>query len=314
VIALAVLGAVAAFAVVTTWCRERRGRAAWPPSSFAGSGGTTHYVRAGQGSTVVFVHGNIGDHAVFTHGLFDAACERYDCIAIDRPGHGYSRRPRGRSQGRPSVQARRLRATLLELGAERPVLVCHSWGAYVGLAFARDYPDDLAGLVLLAPVAFVEPGAGVPLELRVVTLVPAVGQIVWRAIAAVARPFFRAALDAVFWPEPADPRFAARIVAFDFESPKQVRASTLDVIGAARDVPVLSARYGEIEIPTAIVAGGEDWVAPIERHAEPLDDLLPSSTLEILPEAGHMIPVAHPDAALHAIDSVCMAIEAGTSR
>jgi hypothetical protein len=54
-----------------------------------------HYVERGQGQTVVLLHGN-GTMAkeLDVSGLLDLASEKYRVIAFDRPGYGYSERPR----------------------------------------------------------------------------------------------------------------------------------------------------------------------------------------------------------------------------
>ncbi|HET6757425.1 MAG TPA: alpha/beta hydrolase, partial [Burkholderiales bacterium] len=54
-----------------------------------------HYVERGQGQPLVLLHGNgsmIQDFEL--SGLLDLASKQYRVIAFDRPGYGYSGRPR----------------------------------------------------------------------------------------------------------------------------------------------------------------------------------------------------------------------------
>lgn len=54
-----------------------------------------HYIERGQGEPVVLIHGNgtmIQDFAV--SGLVDRLASRHRVIVFDRPGYGYSSRPR----------------------------------------------------------------------------------------------------------------------------------------------------------------------------------------------------------------------------
>ena len=44
-----------------------------------------------------------------------------------------------------------LRGLLDKLGIERAIIVGHSWGGTLALTFALDYPQHVAGLVLIAP-------------------------------------------------------------------------------------------------------------------------------------------------------------------
>ena len=77
-----------------------------------------------------------------------ASRERYAAVAMDRPGSGFSGRP-ATGENSPQAQAAVLRAAAAELGLERPLLVGHSFGAAVALAWALDAPDDVAAVVTL---------------------------------------------------------------------------------------------------------------------------------------------------------------------
>ena len=82
---------------------------------------------------VVLLHGNtvtLDDWIV--SGVFDLIARSRRVVAFDRPGFGYSERPRDRSWT-PAAQARLLRRACRRLGVERPVVVGHSW-ANVGRA------------------------------------------------------------------------------------------------------------------------------------------------------------------------------------
>ena len=64
-----------------------------------------HYIERGQGQPLVLLHGNgtmVQDFDI--SGLIDLASEQYRVIAFDRPGFGYSERPRTRIWS-PEAQA-----------------------------------------------------------------------------------------------------------------------------------------------------------------------------------------------------------------
>ena len=90
----------------------------------------------GGGPPVVLLHGNtvmLEDWIV--SGVFDLVAVSRRVVAFDRPGFGHSERPRDRSWT-PAAQARLLRRACRRLGVERPVVVGHSWGTLVALAWA----------------------------------------------------------------------------------------------------------------------------------------------------------------------------------
>ncbi|MBA9070355.1 alpha-beta hydrolase superfamily lysophospholipase [Methylobacterium sp. RAS18] len=122
-----------------------------PPGQFVTVDGLpVHVIVRGRGRPVVLVHGNgtmAEDFAIC--GLIDRLAARYRVIAIDRPGFGYTGRPRHRIWT-AQAQAVLLHRVLEQLGVERPLLVGHSWGTIVALALAADGRRPLRGLVLLS--------------------------------------------------------------------------------------------------------------------------------------------------------------------
>jgi len=113
-----------------------------------------HYVERGSGTPLVMRHG-VGSMAteLMLSPLFSFAAARYRVIAVDRPGYGYSTRPRGRLWT-PQAQATLVRQLLVQLGVERPVVFGHGYGALVALSLALAYPTALRGLVLAAGYFF----------------------------------------------------------------------------------------------------------------------------------------------------------------
>ena len=109
-----------------------------------------HFVDSGgDGSPVVLLHGNgtmIADMAI--SGLIERASRRYRTIAFDRPGFGYSSRPRD-AAWTPSAQAMLFRKAFTRLGIEKPIIVAHSWGTLVALGLALEQ-DAAGGLVLVS--------------------------------------------------------------------------------------------------------------------------------------------------------------------
>ena len=91
-----------------------------------------HFAERGEGAPIVLIHGAMLDHDDWTMAA-DAAALPGRLIAVDRPGHGMSRRPR--FEGSLERQARQLHDGLKALGVQRPILVGHSLGGGVALAY-----------------------------------------------------------------------------------------------------------------------------------------------------------------------------------
>ena len=85
-------------------------------------------------------------------GLIDLAAKTYRVIAFDRPGFGYSDRPRS-TVWTPEAQADLINAALMQMGVSQPLVFGHSWGTLVAVALAlkypRQHPSTDSGLWLL---------------------------------------------------------------------------------------------------------------------------------------------------------------------
>lgn len=140
---LAVLGMLLHLALV--------GCASLPPSGQVAVGGEpVSYAHLGQGTPTLVFQSGLGDGRSTWNGLMQDLQGTHSVFAYDRPGYGRSAataRPRD-----PCTVAREEHALLQAAGVPPPyVLVGHSLGGLYQYAFARLYPNEVAGLVLLDP-------------------------------------------------------------------------------------------------------------------------------------------------------------------
>src|SRR5260370_34440076 len=83
-----------------------------------------HYIESGTGRALVMIHGNAGGVEDFEFGAVQLLSRDYRVLAIDRPGHGRSERPAGKTST-VEYQVRLLHRTLSDLGIVQPVLAGH---------------------------------------------------------------------------------------------------------------------------------------------------------------------------------------------
>lgn len=234
--------------------------------------------------------------------LHDDGIRRRGCALRsnrNRPGHGYSDRPNDTNLT-PDLQAQWLHKMLSQLGVQRPVIVGYSWSGALALAYALRYPNEAAGLVLVAPVAYPDPAFDAPLFR--LAQVPLVGDVI---LGSFVTPFAQAiaapSLKAAFAPAPV-PVGYAQVATHLWLRPSQVKAMAQDVAVLNPALQELSARYGHIRIPTAIVPGDADTMDPPARHALPLHQAIPNARLVVIPGAGHMLLHSHHSAVLEGIE------------
>ncbi|MCD6009181.1 alpha/beta fold hydrolase [Halomonas sp. IOP_31] len=257
--------------------------------------GRVHLVEAGQGPPLVLIHGLGGQLQHFTYALSERLADDFHVIIVDRPGSGYSERGGGADDAGLAAQARQIRNAWRALGVERPLLVGHSLGGAVALALAEDYPDEVAGLALLAPLTARE--SEVPPAFRGMTI----RSPRWRRFVAdtFAAPlgvrYATRMLAAIFAPEPVPADFATRGGGLLAMRPQAFYANSSDLVRLENDMPALIRRYPELRLPVAILFGERDRILEPARHGLALRDRLPGLAVETLPEAGHMLPLTRPD-------------------
>lgn len=299
--------AAAALAGAALWNRKRtrEAEAAHPPKGkfVEVDGVRLHYAERGDGRPVVMLHGLGALHQDFeASGLIDRASRHYRVLAFDRPGYGYSERPRW-TIWTPRAQAALIRDALAKLKIERPILVGHSWGALPALAYALDWPDEVAGLVLLAGYYFPTTRPDAPMLAGPAT--PLLGDIVAHSLSPLIGRLTRpAVIRTIFAPDPVPERFLALFPIELTLRPRHMQAAAGDAGLLIPGALALAGRYRELKMPVAIVSGTGDRVVSHKAHAERLHATVAGSTLRAVPDGGHMIHHVAPATAMEAIDEV----------
>ena len=217
----------------------------------------------------MLIHGNVvtAEDWVLSGVLDQVAARGYRVVAFDRPGYGYSDRPRG-TAWTAAAQADLLRRAFARLGLERPVVVGHSWGTLAALALALADPAAARGLVLVS--GYYHPTVRADALLVAPAAVPVLGDVLRHTVS----PLFGAAtlpllLKGMFAPLPVPERFQQGFPHGMAVRPLQIRAEAEDGAGMAREAAAMRDRYRELRLPVVIMAGSDDQVVDVGRHAGP---------------------------------------------
>jgi pimeloyl-ACP methyl ester carboxylesterase len=300
--AAAGLGLAASFLYVRA--KTKQAEAENPPQGrfVTVDGVRLHYIEKGEGPTLVLLHGNGVLANDFEHsGLLDRAAENYRVIVFDRPGFGYSERPRSKVWT-PQAQARLLRHALQELDVDSAIVLGHSWGTLVALSMALDAPDFVRGLVLLS--GYYYPSLRLDAPLMSGPAIPVIGDLMRYTVSPLmTRMMWRPLTKKVFAPMPVAESFR-RMPPWMALRPSQLRASAAESALMVPAAMSLSKRYAELKVPAVIVAGTQDKIVDPGHNAERLNERIPDSELQLQPGVGHMTHYAHPDQVLAAVDSI----------
>ncbi len=300
-ITTALLGGSAALIDRRASARRAAAEAAFPPTGrFVEVGGVrVHADMAGQGPDVVLIHGASGNTRDFTFDLVARLAPQYRVTAFDRPGLGWSDAA-GEAGISPQGQAAILRQAAHRLGLHRPMVLGHSYGAAVALAWALDDPGGVGALVLLGGVALPWPG-GLGGWYRLTSSRLGRAAVLPLVAAFAPRSQAEAMIAGIFAPDPVPAGYAGYIGA-DLTLRRATLAVNVRQVNELRPhVVAMAAHYRGLSLPVEILHGTEDTIVPPAIHAIPLSGLLPAANLTLLPGIGHMPHHAAPQAVVEAI-------------
>ena len=301
---LTVAAAAAAGAALVVQERSRAAERDNPPTgNFVSVDGVRlHYVERGQGEPLVLLHGNTTMGLDFLLSeLVDLAAQDYRVVVFDRPGFGYSERPRGGDDWTPEAQASLLNVALRRIGARQPVVLGHSWGSMVALALALDYPESVRSLVLES--GYYYPTARPDVVPAALPAIPVLGDLLRFTVSPLmARAGWSLVVKAMFAPAQVPDHFW-RFPAWMAFRPSQLRATAAEAALLIPAAARLSRRYGDLSVPAVIIAGSKDPVAHPDAHSERLHRELGRSELRLIEGMGHMLHHLAPDDVMDAIDA-----------
>ena len=270
------------------------------------SGASLHILDIGPrdaaGPAIVMIHGASSNLEAMRQPLGDRLARNHRVILIDRPGHGWSPRAR-EADSTPAVQGRMIAEALQKLGVGPSIFVVHSWSGALGARMALDYPQAVAGLVMLAPVAYPWPG-GVGWYNTLVTT-PAIGPLLAYTVTLPLGYFLTdAGVRNVFLPQTVPDNFVRKTATTLLLRPREFLANARDLVTLKAAVAEQAPRYPAITAPTVVIAGDVDKTVSTNIHARPFVQAVPGAKLIVLPGVGHIVQNAAPDLVISEIEAM----------
>lgn len=246
-----------------------------------------HYDDQGAGIPLLFIHGYPLNRRMWEPQIASLA-DIARVVAPDLRGHGDSETapsPDGDPQTYSmDLHARDCAALLDAMDIQQPVVIAGlSMGGYIALSFYRQYPERIAGLVLAATRAGSDSADSVLNRMEAVELARHSG------IEAIAETM----LPKLFSPHSYDtlpdliPNVRNIMQTISLEG---VAGDQLGMIDRPDSTPLLA----EIEIPTLLIHGADDQIINIE-DMDSMQAAIPSSQLQVIPGAGHLVNLEQPD-------------------
>ena len=272
------------------------------------AGGRQHVVELGgaagaaKAPPLVLLHGagaNLGDMRLALGEPL--AAKQYRVILVDRPGLGWSER-KGCDAASVAAQAAILREVLDRLGLDRSILVGHSFGGTLALAFALAYPERVAGLVLIA--APTHPG------MRFLTWISAglSTPLGWLFAHTLALPFgaifIAPGTRTAFRPQTPPHHYLRRTATLLVLRPASLLANWADVGGLEKLLAEQIEHYAKLAAPTIAVVGDRDVIVPPKEHISELAVVASHVKVVELNGFGHMLHHAAANRVIAAIEEL----------
>ena len=222
-------------------------------------------------SSLFFIHGSGSDHSAWSH-QYGRLHKKYNIVAVNLPGHG---RSGGNGEADVETYCLLVKKLLDILNWKDAVIVGHSLGAAIALRFVINYPQEIAGIVLV--------GGGMKMPVN---------------------PFILEYL------KTNPPEMPSEIIDLmckfslakenrsKFSAPlqKSISQAKVDVLygdlSACKNLD-LTQELGKINVPTLVICGTEDKMTPPDFSRQ-LAAGISGATLEIIEGAGHMVMLERP--------------------
>jgi pimeloyl-ACP methyl ester carboxylesterase len=255
-----------------------------------------------SGPPIVLLHGASSNLEAMRRPLGDALAVRHRVILIDRPGHGWSSASAAETST-PAAQGRMIEEALAKLGVGPVILVVHSWAGALGARMAIDYPERIAGLVMLAPVT--HPWEGGVGWYNALVAKPVIGPLLAYTITLPLGYFLLApGAREVFLPQVMPDDFVAESATALLLRPREFLANARDLVRLKQAVREQVSRYGEISAPTVVISGDVDKTVSTNIHSRPFAATVPNAKLIVLPGVGHMVQNAATDLVIREIEAL----------
>jgi 3-oxoadipate enol-lactonase len=240
----------------------------------------------GRGEPVVLVHGLADDHRAWRRVVAPLMLTRR-VVLYDLRGHAGS--PLGDADGSLAQLGADLVEVLDDAGLERATIAGFSLGGTIAMRAAIDAPERVAALALVGTSSRVNKAARGWYEERA-------------ALVENDEPELRATLDKdtedVYRNRPEEIEAGLRIRRESTTDPRGFANACLAM--ASLNEHPLDDELGAISVPTVIVAGDADQHCP-PRASEIIAERIEGSTVRVLEDTGHPLPVERPDEVADAI-------------
>ncbi|TFG05051.1 MAG: alpha/beta hydrolase [Promethearchaeota archaeon] len=236
-------------------------------------------------TVLIFVHGAMGSHNIWKKQV-ERLSSKVKILAVDLPGH-----EENQCTEIPNLNSyiAYLKETIEQNQVEKVILAGHSMGGGVVMLYYLQYPEKVAGLILV--------GTGARLK-----VMPIILELTKKDIPQVVKMMGTVAF------HKKTKKYNPEII----EEVSKSMACISSTIGhqdfsICNNFDVMD-KITAIKIPTLIICGDDDKLTPV-KYSRYLNEHIPASKLHIVENAGHMVMVEQPTIVNEAIEEFLESLE-----
>jgi len=243
-----------------------------------------NYTETGRGRALILLHGFL-ENLQMWDAYVAVLSKRYRVVCIDLLGHGQSD-CHGYVHTMEDM-ADGVKAVLRHLNLRRYIMIGHSMGGYVALAYGDLYPDNLIGIGLFFSTPKDDNPERKELRLRAM-----------EAAKAHPKTYIKSSIQNLFWSESLT-RYKAEVAYVTAEALKTSQQGIVAALAGMRERPDREALMHFGPYKFLVINGKRDAVLPIAQMHEIMK--APNVTHHLITEHGHMGHIEDAEICLHMI-------------
>ncbi|MDD5571226.1 MAG: alpha/beta hydrolase [Bacteroidales bacterium] len=250
-------------------------------------GAKINFCERGEGNAIVLLHGFTESLEIW-NDFTEKLSEKYKVITVDLPGHGKSEC--FAEAHTMEFMANCVKAVLGFLNVEKCVMIGHSMGGYVALAFTNKFPEMISGFGLFHSSAFADTSDAKENRMRAIKI-----------IRKSHRDYLNQFIPDLFAPGNVE-RLKTEIEKLKTNASEKMTAegiiaAQLGMLERKEYLDLLS----ETDVPVLFILGKKDKRIPFEKAAMQIN--LPKHSEVTILDCGHMGYLEAPEETLHSIKS-----------
>jgi pimeloyl-ACP methyl ester carboxylesterase len=263
------------------------------------------YYQLGKGQDIIFVHGAsscLEDYLPMAQFL----STKYRVTLYDRPGCGFS----DVNSNYYSLQGNAviLKDLIDKLGLKNPLIIGHSYGSGVSLAFYDANPNVARGYILMGICAYpyeeIKYAERLFDELVIGNAVvnPIFGNVFAKMIMSLSgKQTYKDIFTKVFLPAKMSEEYIANSFSNWYSDPRIFITLFRNAWGFDKDIRKIYKNYPKMETNLTIIQGEKDFFIETLPSAKRLNTEIEKSKMILLPETGHMVFFQNPNIVIQEI-------------